>query len=112
MLAATIGANFLGNMLTGRGMKSKIQECRATIPGVGVIQAGEDRIRASKGTTRESQNFLLLPHPLSKSYQKKFKFNGQVVKNNINNSKIATNPFLFLLIFHLISSRHSHNYYI
>ena len=106
MLAATLGANLLGNMLAGRRMKPKIRERRATTPGLGIIQASEDTIRAGEGTTRESQNFLLPSNPLSNSYQKKSKFNGKVVKNTNSNNKIETNPFLFLLSFHLILSGH------
>ena len=42
MLAATSGASFLGNMLAGRGNKSKRQEDEVAIPGIGVIRAGEE----------------------------------------------------------------------
>ena len=52
MLAATLGASLFGNMVAGRGMKSKIPEREATIPGPGVTRAGEGFIRGSEGTTR------------------------------------------------------------
>ena len=51
MLAATLGASLLGNMLTGRGMKSKIPECKAALPGLEVVPASEGTIRAGEGIT-------------------------------------------------------------
>ena len=57
MLAATLGASLFGNTVAGRGMKSKIPEREATIPGPGVIRAGEGSIRGSEGTTRVGKNF-------------------------------------------------------
>ena len=57
MLAATLGASLFGNMVAGRGMKSKMPEREATIPGPGVIRAGEGSIRGSEGTTRVGKNF-------------------------------------------------------
>ena len=57
MLAATLGASLLGNMLTGRGMKSKIPKREATIPGLGVIKAGGGTTNAGKETIRVGQYF-------------------------------------------------------
>ena len=57
MLAATLGASLLGNMLAGREIKSKIPEREATIPGVGHIRAGEAMIRVVEETTRVGQDF-------------------------------------------------------
>ena len=57
MLTATLGASLLGNMLTGRGMKSKIPKREATIPGLGVIRAGEGMTSAGKETIRVGQHF-------------------------------------------------------
>ena len=42
MLATTLGASLLGNMLAGRGTKSEIPKREATITGLGVICAGEE----------------------------------------------------------------------
>ena len=44
-------------MLTGRGMKSKIPECEATTPGIGVIRVGEGTIRVGELTNKDGQNF-------------------------------------------------------
>ena len=46
ILAARLAACLLGNMLAGKRMKFKIPECKATIAGQEVIQAGEAEIRA------------------------------------------------------------------
>ena len=54
--AATLGATLLGNMLTPKGMKSKILERKTTILGLEVSQAGEETIRAGK-TIRAAQDF-------------------------------------------------------
>ena len=57
MLAATLGVSLEGNMLGGRGMKSKIPERETKIPGVGVILAGEGTIRADEGTIKAGHDF-------------------------------------------------------
>ena len=44
-------------MRAGRGMKSKIPEREAIIPGLDVIWEGEETIRADEGTTRAGQDF-------------------------------------------------------
>ena len=54
--AATLGATLLGNMLTRKGMKSRILERRTTIPGLEVSRAGKETIRADK-TIRAGQDF-------------------------------------------------------
>ena len=57
MVATTLSDSLLGNMLAGRGMKSKISEREAIMPGLDVIWEGEGTIRADEGTTRASQDF-------------------------------------------------------
>ena len=57
MLAATLGANLVGSMLEGRGMKSEIPERETKMPGLGVILAGERTSRADEGTIRVGQAF-------------------------------------------------------
>ena len=57
LLAATLGASLVGNMLEGRGMKSKIPERETKIPGLGVILAGEGTTRADEGTIKSGLNF-------------------------------------------------------
>ena len=57
MLAAILGAILLRNRLASRGMKSTISEHEATIPGLGVIWAGEGMIRVGEGTIRADQGF-------------------------------------------------------
>ena len=57
MLAATLGANLVGSMLEGRGMKSEIPERETKMPGLGVILAGERTSRADEGTIRVGQDF-------------------------------------------------------
>ena len=44
-------------MFRGRGMKYKIPEHEATIPGLGVIRAGVGTIKAGKGKIRTGLNF-------------------------------------------------------
>ena len=48
MLVTTLGANLLGNMLADTRVKSKIPKREATIPGLGVIWAGEETFRAGQ----------------------------------------------------------------
>ena len=50
ILAATLGDNLWGNMLAGRGMKSKIPEREATKPELENVWVGV-------GTTKAGQNF-------------------------------------------------------
>ena len=50
MLLGTSGASLFGNLLTSKGVK-------AIIPGRGVMRAGEDTIRAEKGTIRAGQDY-------------------------------------------------------
>ena len=57
LLAATLGASLVGNMLEGRGMKSKIPERETKIPGLGVILAGEGTTRADEGTINAGLDF-------------------------------------------------------
>ena len=57
IVATTLGDSLLGNMLARRGMKSKISEHKAIIPGLDVIWEGKGTIRADEGTTRASQDF-------------------------------------------------------
>ena len=57
MLAARLGANLVGSMLEGRGMKSEIPERETKIPALGVILAGESTSRADVGTIRVGQDF-------------------------------------------------------
>ena len=57
LLAATLGASLVGNMLEGRGMKSKIPERETKIPGLGVILAGEGTTRADEGTIKSGLDF-------------------------------------------------------
>ena len=46
MLAATLGASLLGNMVAGRRIKSKIPEHEETRPELGVIPAAEGITRS------------------------------------------------------------------
>ena len=48
VLASTLGASSLGNMLRGKEMKSKKTEHEATIPGLRIIWAGEVTIEQVK----------------------------------------------------------------
>ena len=57
MLAATLGASLVGNMLEGGGMKSKIPESKTKILGVGVSLEGEGMTRADEGTIKADQDF-------------------------------------------------------
>ena len=57
MLTATLGASLVGNILDGRGMKSKVPERETKIPGLGVILAGERTIRGDEGTIKARQDF-------------------------------------------------------
>ena len=57
MLAATLGASLVENMLEGRGMKSKVPERETKISGLGVILAGEGTTRADEGTIKARQDF-------------------------------------------------------
>ena len=57
MLAATLGASLVANMLEGRGMKSKVPEGETKIPGLRVILAGEGTTRADEGTIKARQDF-------------------------------------------------------
>ena len=57
MLLGTLGASFLGNLLTGKRVIATSQVCKANMPGWGTIRAGEGIFRASKGTVRASQDF-------------------------------------------------------
>ena len=43
MLVGTLGANLLGNLLTGKGFK------RTKLPGQGIVRQGEGTIRAGQG---------------------------------------------------------------
>ena len=56
MLLGTLGANLLGNLLTGKGVKSKIPVRGVLRPGEGTIRAGEWTARAGEGTVRAGQN--------------------------------------------------------
>ena len=54
LLYGTLGASFIGNLLTGKGVKrSKF----SNIPSRGVIRWGEETIRAGEGTIRAGQDF-------------------------------------------------------
>ena len=53
----TLGASLLGNILTGKEVKSKIPRRGVTRAGKGTITAGEDTIRTGEGTIRAGQNF-------------------------------------------------------
>ena len=50
MLLGTLGASLLGNLLTGKRVIT-------SMPGRGIIRAGEDKIRAGKSTIRAGQDF-------------------------------------------------------
>ena len=41
MLLGTLGTSLLGNLLTAKGVKTKIFANKANIPGQGVIRAGK-----------------------------------------------------------------------
>ena len=54
LLYGTLGASFIGNLLTGKGVKrSKF----SNIPSRGVIRWGEETITAGEGTIRAGQDF-------------------------------------------------------
>ena len=53
-LTAALGANLLENMLTDRGIKSKIPERKPTTPGLGAIPASEGTTRAGKGAANRN----------------------------------------------------------
>ena len=54
LLYGTLGASFIGNLLTGKGVKrSKF----SNIPSRGIIRWGEETIRAGEGTIRAGQDF-------------------------------------------------------
>ena len=55
MLLGTLGANLLGNLLTGQEVKSKIPVRGVLRPGEGTIRAGEWTARAGEGTVRAGQ---------------------------------------------------------
>ena len=72
MLLGTLGASLLGNLLTGK--------CT---------------IRAGKGAIRESDQFSMLPHPLTnfeikKYYENESKLNGVYSKNNLHKERDRT----------------------
>ena len=48
MLLGTLGTSLLGNLLTAKGVKTKIFANKANIPGQGVIRAGKWAIRAGQ----------------------------------------------------------------
>ena len=50
MLLGLLGASFLGNVLTGKGVKVKIS-------GKGVMRPGEGTITAGKGMIGKGQDF-------------------------------------------------------
>ena len=54
-----LGANSFSNILKCKRVK------RSNVPVQGVIRAGEGDIRTGEGKIRASQDFLLLPHPLT-----------------------------------------------
>ena len=56
MLLGTLGANLLGNLLTGKGVKSKIPVRGVLRPGEGTIRAGEWTARAGEETVRAGHN--------------------------------------------------------
>ena len=47
MLLGTLGTNLLENLLKGKGVK---QSKLSNIPWLGLIRAGEEKIRAGEGT--------------------------------------------------------------
>ena len=55
---------------------------RSNVPVQGVIRAGEGEIRTGEGMIRASQNFLLLPHPLT---------NFEIQKHDQNEPKFNLN---------------------
>ena len=73
ILLGTLGASLLGNLLTGKGVKSKI-------PGQGVIKMGEGTIRA--GTKIFSVTSPLTNFKIQK-YQIEPKFKGIYSRNNL-----------------------------
>ena len=54
LLYGTLGASFIGNLLTGKGVK---RPKFSNIPSRGVIRWGEETIRAGEGTIRDGQDF-------------------------------------------------------
>ena len=48
MIAANVGANLVRNLLASKGIKSKIPEREATIPGLGVTRTGDVTIAMVK----------------------------------------------------------------
>ena len=54
LLYGTLGASFIGNLVTGKGVK---RPKFSNIPSRGVIRWGEETIRAGEGTIRDGQDF-------------------------------------------------------
>ena len=48
MLLGTLGANLLGNLITGKEAIATSQGCEANMPGQGTLRAGEGTIRAGQ----------------------------------------------------------------
>ena len=82
MLLGTLGASFLGNLLTGgKGIM------RA---GDGIVRAGDGIVRAGEGSKKKNLNSLLPFHPLTnieihEYYKNEPRFNGVYSRNNLPN---------------------------
>ena len=75
MLLGTLGASLLGNLLTG---------------GKGMMRAGDEIVRAGKGSKEKNLYSLLPCHPLtnieiSEYYANERRFNGVYSRNNLQN---------------------------
>ena len=83
MLLGTLGASFLGNLLTGKGIMRV---------GDGIVRAGDGIVRASagKGSKKNPLNSLLPFDPLkhieiNEYYKNEPRFNGVYSRNNLPN---------------------------
>ena len=85
MLLGTLGANLLGNLLTGgKGI------VRAGEGSVASRAKGEGIVRAGEGSKKNNLNLLLPFHPLtnieiSDCYKSEPRFNGVYSRNNLPN---------------------------